>query len=164
MEQDCKRAAAISENIAYGLSDVSEKQVLEAAKAANIHDFVDSLPLKYKTPVGARGTSLSGGQKQVARNWAVAASAACLQRIAIARAIIRNPRILILDEATAALDSESERVSDGQQQDVSCNISQFSSYKRRSSERAPAARRSSSRIVSKRSKRRTRSPLCATVA
>uniref|UniRef100_A0A1I8A8S6 ABC-type xenobiotic transporter n=1 Tax=Steinernema glaseri TaxID=37863 RepID=A0A1I8A8S6_9BILA len=86
---------SIRDNITYGMSDVSDDKVIEAAKLANIHSFVDSLPDKYDTNVGAKGSQLSGGQKQ---------------RIAIARAIIRNPRILLLDEATSALDTESEKV------------------------------------------------------
>ncbi|XP_072179666.1 ATP-dependent translocase ABCB1-like [Diadema setosum] len=88
---------SIAENIMYG--DNSRKVTIEeciaAAKKANIHDFVDSLPMKYDTNVGAKGTQLSGGQKQ---------------RIAIARALVRNPKVLLLDEATSALDTESERV------------------------------------------------------
>ncbi|KAI6197401.1 Multidrug resistance protein pgp-3 [Aphelenchoides besseyi] len=84
---------SIGENIAYGSEDVTDAQIVEAAKLANIHDFVNSLPNKYDTSCGCSG-ALSGGQKQ---------------RLAIARALVRNPRILLLDEATSALDSENER-------------------------------------------------------
>ncbi|KAK9717392.1 hypothetical protein K7432_006257 [Basidiobolus ranarum] len=87
---------SIGENIQYGIPDgqhMDHAMVVAAAQAANIHDFVTSLPDGYDTRVGDKGSHLSGGQKQ---------------RIAIARALIRNPKILLLDEATSALDSESE--------------------------------------------------------
>ncbi|RDB60074.1 thiamine ABC transporter permease [Paraeggerthella hongkongensis] len=85
---------SISENIAYGRPDATASEIEEAARRANIHEFVESLPDGYDTFVGERGARLSGGQKQ---------------RIAIARVFLRNPSILILDEATSALDNESER-------------------------------------------------------
>jgi len=81
-------------NIRYGRPEASEAEVIAAARAAHIHDFIDSLPQKYLSTVGERGLKLSGGEKQ---------------RVAIARAILKNPSILIFDEATSALDSRAER-------------------------------------------------------
>ncbi|XP_028401686.1 multidrug resistance protein 1-like [Dendronephthya gigantea] len=88
---------SIRDNIAYGDTTrmVSDREIEDAAKSANIHDFISQLPKKYDTTVGDRGALISGGQKQ---------------RIAIARALIRDPKILLLDEATSALDTESEKV------------------------------------------------------
>ncbi|KAK9875206.1 hypothetical protein WA026_005998 [Henosepilachna vigintioctopunctata] len=87
----------IAENIAYGNNQkiVPMAEIIKAAKDANIHEFISSLPLAYETRLGSKGAQLSGGQKQ---------------RIAIARALIRNPRVLLLDEATSALDNESEKI------------------------------------------------------
>jgi len=81
-------------NIRYGRPEASDAEVIEAARAAHIHDFIDSLPNQYSTQVGERGLKLSGGEKQ---------------RVAIARALLKNPRILIFDEATSALDSRAEK-------------------------------------------------------
>jgi ATP-binding cassette subfamily B protein len=81
-------------NIRYGRPEASDAEVIEAARAAHIHDFIESLPQKYEAQVGERGLKLSGGEKQ---------------RVAIARALLKNPRILIFDEATSALDSRAEK-------------------------------------------------------
>jgi subfamily B ATP-binding cassette protein MsbA len=88
----------VRNNIAYGLDDANEKRVIEAAKAANAHDFILAMPHGYDTEIGESGVLLSGGQRQ---------------RLAIARALFKDPPILILDEATSALDTESERLVQG---------------------------------------------------
>jgi len=84
----------VAENIRYGNEDAPDADVIKAAKAANAHDFVVGFPDGYDTMVGERGQSLSGGERQ---------------RISIARAILHNPRILILDEATSSVDTETEK-------------------------------------------------------
>ncbi|WP_147818818.1 ABC transporter ATP-binding protein [Salidesulfovibrio onnuriiensis] len=87
--------SSVAQNIAYGHDDIDREAVALAAKAAYAHEFIENLPEGYDTVVGERGTRLSGGQKQ---------------RLTIARALFKNPQLLILDEATSALDTESERI------------------------------------------------------
>ena len=87
-------SATISENIAFGASEIDRDRVRQAAEIAAAHDFIDRLPLRYDTPVGDSGLRLSGGQAQ---------------RVAIARAIYWDPAVLLLDEPTSALDAEAER-------------------------------------------------------
>lgn len=88
-------ATTVEGNIRYGDLNATHEQILNAAKAANAHDFIAGFPEGYETMVGERGVKLSGGQKQ---------------RVAIARAILKNPKVLVLDEATSALDAESEHL------------------------------------------------------
>jgi len=85
--------ASIRENISYGRPEASMKEIIESARVAQIHDFVESLPLGYETPVGERGVNLSGGQKQ---------------RLAMARVLLTDPALLILDEPTSSIDAETE--------------------------------------------------------
>jgi ATP-binding cassette subfamily B protein/subfamily B ATP-binding cassette protein MsbA len=86
---------SVRDNIAYGRRDATDAEVLDAARRANAHEFISKLPQQYETFIGERGVKLSGGQQQ---------------RLAIARAILASPQILILDEATSNLDTESEQL------------------------------------------------------
>ena len=85
----------VKNNIGLGKEEATEEEIIEAAKIANAHDFISELPQGYNTNIGDSGNKLSGGQKQ---------------RLSIARAVLKNPPIMILDEATSALDTESERL------------------------------------------------------
>jgi ATP-binding cassette subfamily B protein len=96
----------IEYNIAYGRPGASKEDIVAAARAASIHDFIESLPDGYATMVGERGLKLSGGEKQ---------------RVAIARTLLKNPAILIFDEATSALDSKSEQAIQGQLKEIARN-------------------------------------------
>jgi ATP-binding cassette, subfamily B, heavy metal transporter len=93
-------------NIAYGRPGATREEVLEAARSAHIHEFIENLPEKYETAVGERGLKLSGGEKQ---------------RVAIARALLKQPAILIFDEATSALDSKSEKLIQAELKRISSN-------------------------------------------
>jgi len=95
MQDNILFSGSIEDNIRYGRPEATREEMIEAAKAANAHEFIAKLPQGYASQIGERGVALSGGQRQ---------------RIAIARVILKNPRILILDEATSALDTESERL------------------------------------------------------
>jgi subfamily B ATP-binding cassette protein MsbA len=86
---------SVKENIAFGMPDATMEEIIQAAKIANAHEFIKAMELGYETNIGERGSKLSGGQRQ---------------RISIARAVLKNPSILILDEATSALDTESEKL------------------------------------------------------
>ena len=86
---------SVSENIKLGKQDASAKEIRNAADIANAHEFIKELPKQYETNIGDGGNKLSGGQKQ---------------RLSIARAVLKNPPIMILDEATSALDTESEQL------------------------------------------------------
>ena len=93
-------------NIAYGRPDATREEIVQVARAAHIHQFIESLPDKYESLVGERGLKLSGGEKQ---------------RVAIARTLLKNPRVLIFDEATSALDSKTERAIQAELQEIARN-------------------------------------------
>ncbi len=103
-------AGTVYENIRYGKPDASETEIIEAAKKANAHDFIMALPDGYQTDVGQRGVKLSGGQKQ---------------RLSIARVFLKNPPVLIFDEATSSLDNESEKVVQDSLEDLAKNRTTF---------------------------------------
>ena len=98
---------SIKDNICYGIENVMESELIDAAKKANIYDFIMSLPNKFNTDVGPRGLKLSGGQQQ---------------RIALARIFLRNPKIVLLDEATSALDNESETLIQEAIEKLDCTV------------------------------------------
>jgi len=95
-------------NIAYGRPDATREEIIEAARAAHILHFIESLPEGWETTVGERGLKLSGGEKQ---------------RVAIARTVLKNPRILILDEATSALDTQTEKIIQAELKEIAKNRS-----------------------------------------